>query len=132
MNARRENSSAAMRIVRPIVWGGGIGAVVCFVLLLLSATAMASFQVPQAAVIPVAVAILAIASLCGGFVAARVARERGLLYGAACGLLLFLMTAIAGLGSEQTTQGVLLFLKLALAVGGGAVGGIFGVNMKRR
>ncbi|MBP3435236.1 MAG: TIGR04086 family membrane protein [Clostridia bacterium] len=132
MNTRKENLSVAARIVRPIAFGGGAGILVCLVLLLAAATVMASCQVPQAAVTPVAVAILAVAAFLGGFTAARIARERGLLYGAGCGLLLFLVTAIAGLGTEQVVQGTLLFLKLAVASGCGAVGGIVGVNMKRR
>lgn len=132
MNTRRENLSVAARIVRPIAFGVGIGVLVCLALLLLAATIMASCQVPQTAVTPVAVAILAVASLVGGFFAARIARERGLLYGAGCGLLLFLITAIAGFGTGEAVQGTLLFLKMALATGCGAGGGVVGVNMKRR
>lgn len=132
MNTRKENLSVAARIVRPIAFGVGVGALACLALLLLAATVMASCQVPQGAVTPVALVILSIASLLGSFVAARISRERGLLYGAGCGLLLFLITAIAGFGAEEAAQGTLLFLKLALATGCGALGGIFGVNMKRR
>lgn len=132
MNTRKENLSVAARIVRPIAFGVGMGVLVCLVLLLLAATIMASCQVPQAVVTPVAVAILAVAAVLGGFITARIARERGLLYGAGCGLLLFLITAIAGFGVEEAVQGTLLFLKMALATGCGAIGGIVGVNMKRR
>ena len=132
MNTRRENSSVAARIVRPMAIGGAIGVLLCVVLLLLAATVMASCQLPQSVIAPLAVVILAISTMLGGFTASRITRERGLLYGAGCGLLLFLITALAGLGVDGTVQGTMLFLKLAASLGCGAIGGIIGVNIKRR
>ncbi len=132
MNTRKENLSVLSRILRPVMIGAGVGILVCLVLLLAAAAILASVQLPQAAVTPIAMVVLSVAALVSGFVAARIARERGLLYGAGCGMLLFLITAIAGLGAEQTAQGSLLLLKLALAAGCGALGGIVGVNLKRR
>lgn len=132
MNTRRENSSVAARIVRPMAIGGAIGVLSCVVLLLLAATVMASCQLPQSVIAPLAVVILAISTLLSGFTASRITRERGLLYGVGCGLLLFLITALAGLGVDGTVQGTMLFLKLAASLGCGAIGGIIGVNIKRR
>ncbi len=132
MSTRRESSSVVSGIVRPVAIGVGVGAVSCLLLLFAAAAVLASGWLPQAAVMPVAVVILSLAALFGGFAAARSSRERGLLYGVGCGMLLFFITAIAGLDVEQTVQGVSLFLKLALSVGCGALGGIVGVNLKRR
>lgn len=131
MSTRKEQTSIAARIIRPIVGGFVVGVVLCLVLLLIAATVMATFQVPQAAVTPIAIAILAVAAFGGGFTASCIARERGLLYGACCGLLLFLVVLVAGLGIEQAASGALPALKLALALGCGAIGGIVGVNRKR-
>lgn len=132
MNIRRENSSVVARIVRPVAVGGGVGVLSCVVLLLIAATVMASCGLPQATVTPIAVVILAISTFLGGFTASRITRERGLLYGLGCGALLFLITAVSGLGVEGAVRGTMLFLKLAVSLGCGAIGGVIGVNVKRR
>lgn len=131
MSTRKEQTSIVARVLRPIAVGLTVGVLLCLALLLVAATVMASFSVPQAAVTPIAIAILALSAFGGGLVASRVARTRGLLYGSGCGLLLFVIAFVAGLGIESATQGAWLFLKLALALGCGAIGGIVGVNWKR-
>ncbi len=132
MRKSREEPAIWWRILRPIVWGVIVGAVVGLVFLLASAAVMASMQVPTGVVLPLALAIVSIAALAGGFGAARCARERGLLYGAGCGLVLFLIVTLAGFGMEQTAPGASLLLKAALSVGFGALGGVLGVNSKQR
>ena len=121
-----------MHIVRPALIGTAIGIVSCVLLLLLAATVMASFQLSPSAATPIALSLLAVSSLIAGFSAARIARERGLLYGIGCGMVLFVITALAGLGVESGASGVPFFWKLTLTVGCGALGGIVGVNLKRR
>ncbi len=132
MKKHREEATGAFRLVRPLVFGTAAGIVVGAVLLLAAAAVMAAVNVPAAAVTPVALLAMSVAALAGGFAAARVSREKGLLYGAGCGLLMFLIIAVVGFSVEQSVGGSLLFLKLALAVGLGALGGILGVNLHHR
>lgn len=120
------------RAVRPLLIGVAAGVAAGSLLLAAAAAVMASVQVPMAAVTPIALAITVLASLIGGFTAARLLREQGLLIGAASGLLIFLVIAIAGFGFSVPISGVQVFLKLALTVGGGALGGIAGVNLLRK
>lgn len=132
MKMRKEELPVALRVLRPMGIGAGVGVLVCLLLLLLAAAVMASVSVPTGAVTPLALVIMAVSGLVGGFTAARLSRERGLLVGAGCGLLLFLVVAIAGFAVAEETTGSLLFLKLALTVGCGALGGVLGVNVKHR
>ncbi len=131
MGTRRE-PTVAMRILRPLGWGVGIGVAVCTVLLLVAAAVLTTGVIPQVAVSPIAVAILAISAFVGGLIAARFSRERGLLTGALVGLLLFLLTALLGLSVLQSLDGSSMLIKAALMIGGGALGGVLGVNVKRR
>ena len=131
MGTRRDPSTVA-RLLRPIAWGVGIGAVVCTVLLLIASAILTTGAIPQTAVSPIAFAILTVAAFVGGLIAARLSRERGLLTGALVGLLLFLLTAVLGLLILQALDGTSMLLKVALMIGGGALGGVLGVNVKRR
>lgn len=132
MKRSREPASVLPRILRPILIGVLVGVIAGVLLLLAAAAVMASTQLPTGIVSPIALAVIAVAALVGGFTAARLSRERGLLYGAGCGLLIFLVVAIAGFSVVPSSQGAMLLLKLALTVGGGALGGVLGVNVKRK
>ena len=132
MNKSREQMSPWTPALRSLLIGTGVGAISGVILLLAAAAVMASTGIPTGAVTPIALAVMSLSALIGGFVTARLARERGLLWGAACGLLMFLIVALAGLGVEHTVQGISLFLKLALTVACGALGGVLGVNIGRK
>ncbi len=131
MSTRKEISAAA-RILRPLGVGTGIGVVACTVILLIAAAIMTTGVLPTSAITPVALAAATIGSFFGGFAAARASRERGLLYGAGVGLLLFLLITIVGIAVLQELRGTMTLLKAALTIGCGALGGVLGVNVKKR
>ena len=132
MKTRRNDIPIIRRFVRPVAWGLLVGAVLCVVLLLVCSLILATQDIPQAAVTPLALVAAAAGALCGGFVAARIANENGWLLGAICGCLLYVLIALAGLIFLQGVQGEAVLLKLAVLVACGAVGGILGVNLRRR
>lgn len=131
MSTRKE-VSVATTILRPLGVGLGIGVIVCAVILLIAAAIMTTGILPASAVTPVALAAAAIGAFVGGFVAARLSRERGLLYGAGVGLLLFLLITIVGIVASQEFRGTMMLIKAALTIGFGALGGVLGVNVKKR
>lgn len=131
MNKSREQRPVVSRIVRSLAIGTAVG-ILFGVLVLLAAAAVMAAIGTSAAVTPVALSAIALAAFVGGFTAARLLRERGLLIGAACGALLFAVTVLGGLGVDGTADGVAAILKPIIAVGFGALGGVSGVNLKRK
>ena len=131
MGARKAESSA-MKIARPFLVGSGVGLAAGLVILLLASLVMMSGVFPSSLVTPIALVTMAIAAFVGGLVSAIVSRERGLLYGAGCGLLLFLFVTVLGMAVSQELRGVMMLIKAGLAIGSGALGGVLGVNRKRR
>ncbi len=134
MKAKTRNEDTAMvkKIARPIVIGACVGAICCLLVLLVMAAIMAAQNIPKAAVTPMAIVAAAFGSFIGGIVSAKISGEKGLLYGAGSGLLLYAVVIIAGFAVLQDVRGTTMFIKLAVMVGCSAVGGIIGVNMKRR
>ena len=120
------------RMEKPVLIGVAVGAVGCLVLLLVFAAILAAQDIPQAAVTPMAVAAAAIGAFVGGFVAARIAKTRGILFGALCGLILYLLVMASGFAVLRDIRGTYAVVKLALMVVSAAVGGILGVNFRRR
>ena len=133
MKPRKEDSSAIIkRVLRPVVIGTVIGAGGCLLILLLMAAVMASSDIPKAAVTPMAVAAAAIGAFISGIVAARISREKVLMLGAVCGLLLYLLVMLAGFAVLREIRGAYAVVKLAVMIGCAALGGVLGVNMGKR
>ena len=132
MRSSNEKRLPVGRWVRPLAVGMAVGLVVCVVFLTAFAFVMALGLVPSRAATPFALAAAALGSLFGGFVAARLARARGLLYGAGSGELLFLLLTAVGFACFPEASPALLPLKAVLTVVGGALGGVWGINAKRR
>lgn len=130
MNRSKEQGRLLSCLARPILVGLAVGVAAGAVLLLLAAAIMVWVQIPETFTVPIAFAAIAVSAAVGGFTAARMLRERGWLVGVAVGLLLFLVVTLAGVGAP--IHGSRLLLKLVLSVFGGALGGIAGVNVKRR
>lgn len=135
--ARREHrenqENPVLAVLKPIVIGAVAGAGVCMVLLLICSFALVSSKhLPQAALQPITVAVAAVGSFFAGWIAAKISRERGILFGSCASLVLFLILLMAGLtvGDEMltpvtATKGLIMVLT-------GAIAGILAVNKKTK
>ncbi|MBQ2779989.1 MAG: TIGR04086 family membrane protein [Clostridia bacterium] len=132
MRSRQQESSATYRVLRPLLWGVLVGVVSCLLVLLMMAAVLAAGDIARSAITPLAVAAAVFAALVGGFLTARLRGEKGWLFGAACGLILYVLVMLTGLIMTQQLKGGYAFLKLVLMVLAGAVGGVLGVNRRRR
>ena len=129
---KRKETSVMVKILRPLVIGSLVAIAVSSVILLIMAGIMTTGVIPPAAVTPIALASVFVGSLVGGFISARVTREHGLLYGGGVGVILWLLMFIMGLVMADSLSAGTLLLKALLTVGGGALGGVLGVNVKMR
>ena len=133
MKSHKEDSSAMVkRFLRPVIIGAVVGALCCTLLLAVMAAIVASQDIPKAAITPMAIVAAAAGAFFGGFAAARIAKEKGLLIGGACGLLLFILAALAGFAFLKEIRGAYILVKLAVMLVLSALGGVIGVNLRKR
>ena len=133
MKSHKEDSSAMVkRFLRPVIIGAVVGALCCTLLLAVMAAIVASQDIPKAAITPMAIVAAAAGAVFGGFAAARIAKEKGLLIGGACGLLLFILVALAGFAFLKEIRGAYILVKLAVMLVLSALGGVIGVNLRKR
>ncbi len=128
----RKETTVFEKILRSLLLGLGADVLSCVVFLALAAVLFTTGLLPAAAGTPTALGILALSALGGGFVSARYAKERGLLYGVGTGFLFLLLTALVAITLLQEFDGKLFFVKAILTIVFGAIGGVLGVNMKRK
>jgi putative membrane protein (TIGR04086 family) len=118
--------------LRPALVGVSVGIIGCVGLLMLMAMVVQSADVPRAAILPLAIAAAAIGAFLAGLTAAAMAGQKGLLMGAACGLALWLLILLAGVARYTGVSGMSALIKLAALVLCGGIGGVLGVNMRKR
>lgn len=132
MNTQSTTRTVLQQWVRPLLVGLCVGVLCCTLLLLLAALAIQSVEIPRAAVTPLATVAAGIGAFAGGLAAALAAGRRGLVMGALCGILLFVIILLAGLARATGIDPGYAAIKLAVLTVAGAIGGVLGVNRKRR
>ena len=112
--------------------GAVSGIAVSMLIILVSVVVMVKTQsMVYAAVVPITVAAVLAGSFVGGYVSARLNKSMGLLTGAVCGAAIFLI--FLGIGSASGGNiSLITLLRLGLDILSCAVGGVIGVNKKRR
>lgn len=132
MKTRNESGTGFSHYGIAILWGVAIGLAVCLAVLLIMALVLTIGDLSLSAASYLSAAALGIGALFGGCVTAKKAGGKGLLWGAACGALLFAILALVGFAFFQKVSGTSLWFRLAVAVLCGAIGGVLGINTRRR
>ncbi len=119
--------------IKGILFGVIICMAVIILLLMLGAFVITQLgNVPTDAINIIVTAINGIGVFCGSFVALRIIKSKGLIFGTAVGLVLFILIFIAGLISSTETLSINTLIKLIVSVICGGIGGILGVNKKAK
>lgn len=131
MRAHDRSPSLFRCWLRPALVGVAVGIIGCIGLLMLMALIVQSVDVPRAAILPLAITAAAIGAFLAGLTAAAIAKQNGLLLGAVCGLVLFLLILLAGVARYAGVNGGNAVLKLAILLLCGSIGGVLGVNLRK-
>ena len=122
------NTARRLPAWTPAVVAGLIaGAAACFLLLFLMAAVMTVRDIPQDALHPMVTVAGGFGAFVAGWVAAKKQGKQGMVIGAACGGVMFLILFIAGLSAGGGLSS-LTAVKLAVFIVVAALGGVVGVN----
>lgn len=108
----------------------GWGILIILIIVLVFSFVLTKIDLPEGVVSAVTAAALCIGAYCGGFICARRNRRNGLLLGAVCGSVIFLVLFVVSIIFVRSSEGLAGSTKLIFVVLCGAVGGIAGVNSK--
>ncbi|MBQ5563517.1 MAG: TIGR04086 family membrane protein [Clostridia bacterium] len=120
------------KIIRSEIFGIISGICLTLIFTAFSAAVMVKMQkVMYSAIAPFAIASICIGAFVGGYVTARINKNMGMAVGAICGLAVFLIFLGTGavFGSEL---GIVSLIRCIASVISGALGGILGVNKRKR
>ena len=124
------NFSAALKAS---LFGTAVGALICAgFLLLFSFFFVAVKSVPQFMIQTIAIFCAVIGAFIAGYITTRIYRSKGLVYGAFAGFLLFFVITLIAFIISRDKFTFLTLIRFSVMVFSGAIGGVLGVNKKRR
>ena len=112
--------------------GTGIGMLSSAMLIFMMAAVLTVGNIPAMIISPATVFVLAFGSFFGGFSSAKMSAEKGLLCGFVSGILFFVIAWAAGALFENSGFGTAAIIKLFMILISSSLGGIFGVNYRRK
>ena len=116
--------------LRPLLVGVCGGVVCTTLLLLLCALLLYKLALPTTVVTPMALVALGLGGFGGGMAAGLCSREKGLLIGGLCGVLLALLLLIGGIADGRGPTWGYAVLEWAVLTVCSAAGGVLGVNRR--
>ena len=132
VHSNQKEKTVFNKTMRSLLIGTASGVVSCIVLLFSFASVMVLRDIPQTIVAVFSVVAVALGSLIGAFVAAKMMKQNGMLIGICCGLILYGIIILANLSIGSVSMGMPALLKLALIAIASAIGGVMGVNSKKK
>lgn len=129
---KQPDMHSAKRFLRPITYGVSSGGAACFLLLLLMSVLMGMRDMPQAMVSLFATISFVAGGFLAGYVTALLSQEKGLFLGLCCGAILFFVLLCAGMAVSGGAPGMQALTKLLAVLFASAIGGVLGVNKKKK
>lgn len=114
--------------IKPLISSIIIGLVITALLFILFALAMSFYILPINSASVVASLSIAVGTFFGGFFAAKKLKKNGLIIGALCGLLMFILFTLIGIAAFGSAPSASTLIRLLIFVTSGAIGGIIGVG----
>ena len=119
-------------LVKPVLAGLILGAVVTFLMLMLLAVLLSAKDFPASAAVALSSIAAGIGAFFAGFLSARIVGHKGLLVGFITGIMLYLIITLISLAASAGDFTILSVVKLAIVLLASIIGGVCGVNTRKR
>ena len=132
MNKRKEELNIPLRFIRALLVGLVVGALTVLLALLILSAIATTYDLPSAAVVPLATICNALGAFTGGFACAKSNKRTGWLLGIVAAFALFVFSTAAGFNFFTESDGSFFMIKALIMTACGMVGGILAVNTGKR
>ena len=132
-NKNNYSNSGNIRTIKSVMTGVFCGISICVLFLIFMAFLITkSNNFPHTIIPPLMIIIAGIGAFAGGYISARISSEKGMMCGMICAFLMFILLFIAGLISVREAITMMTVIRLLAMLLTGAIGGIIGVNKRKR
>lgn len=121
------------RVIKSVFFGVTVGCLLIIILMILSAVIfLQTGKYPAQYLNIMTLIFLGTGALAGGYITGRLRKASGLAYGAVTGGIMFAIVFVSGLSKIGAGLTVMCLLKLVVLTVFAALGGILGVNKKKK
>ncbi|MDR3179194.1 MAG: TIGR04086 family membrane protein [Oscillospiraceae bacterium] len=122
-----------LKTAKPVIIGSLTGIAVCLIMLFIFAFLFVNIRImPQPAVNSLSILSMISGVFLGSYISARISKEKGFFYGACTGIVLFFMLLLISVTIVCEPFSMLVVIKFFSLLISGILGGIVGVNKRRR
>ncbi len=119
--------------VKAVIFGSLCSMLIAVVLMcVLSAVILTSGLLPSQLTSIITIVLLSLGTFAGGFIAARITKQAGLITGLLTGICVFFVVTAISLTVSNDSVTYFTLIKLAATVAASGLGGIIGVNRKEK
>lgn len=112
---------------------GALVSIICVIIFsLLAAFVISKASLPHRSITPISMAVIAVSTLIGSFVAGKLFHKKGLVLGVLTGVMSFFVMLIASFFTPGESEAINVVLKAVLSVIPSVIGAVIGVNMRRK
>lgn len=129
---RGDQQGELIRYAKAILVSVLIGEAVTMGMLFLFSLIICKIELPPAVTDVLVVLAAAVGAFASGYLCGKVAKEKGLLLGLVCGGVMLAILLLFSLGFHQPSTPVYSCVKAALVLSGAMLGGILGVNRRKK
>lgn len=129
---KQPNMQGMKRFFHPIIYGVLSGVAACLLLLIFMSIVMELQDIPETAVTLMATLTFVFGGITAGLISSGMSREKGLLMGMVCGICLFAILSLASLMVYGGDFGIAALTKLVAVLLAGSIGGVVGVNKRKK
>ncbi len=127
-----KKSDGWMAYIKPLGIGVAVGLLLTALCMVLFAAILAAYDVSDFLVTVFSLTALVLGAIAAGFTASKLYGKNGLLIGVAAGVILFALILLVSLAINPQGVTMQTLIKLVVTVLCAGLGGILGVNLKRR
>lgn len=126
-----KSDCGAKNALIPIAIGVGLSFVICFALLALFAVILSKSDFGEPTLTALSFSAQTLGAIVGGFAAAKINKKNGLIMGAANGGIVFALLTVLSLILGASLS-IMTVIRLIMLVLGSTLGGIMGVNIRKK
>lgn len=127
-----KKSDGWMAYIKPLGIGVAVGLLLTALCMVLFAAILAAYDVSDFLVTVFSLTALVLGAIAAGFTASKLYGKNGLLIGMVVGVVLFALILLVSLAINPQSVTIQTLIKLVVTVLCAGLGGILGVNLKRR
>lgn len=127
-----KKSDGWMAYIKPLGIGVAVGLLLTALCMVLFAAILAAYDVSDFLVTVFSLTALVLGAVAAGFTASKLYGKNGLLIGMVVGVVLFALILLVSLAINPQSVTIQTLIKLVVTVLCAGLGGILGVNLKRR